>query len=178
MKTLALLYCLIGLTVAPVSSLAGAVTNDYTVVKFSKAYYKLRFGYANADGWYGDDLVITNLTTSPFTLHAVRPHVGYRMKFDRERPMVFSSHPKWTATVANKTNGDEMTVSISDRIKKTYHLGTNDYFVVDIRIADQEVLLKHAKTGELTTLKGNVTNETESVEHPAAHVFPKAASGL
>jgi hypothetical protein len=145
-------------------AVAGDTLEDYQVIQFAQAGIKFFYGQGTSDGQIGDNWVVTNLTVSPFTLLGVQPDGKHGFKFCRDGWMEFGANPKWTATLKSKSTGKKTVLTISDSVAKTFRLGTNDYFVVDIRMAAQEVVLMPTNNSALITLHGVAGDAADHVE--------------
>jgi hypothetical protein len=145
-------------------AVAGDLVQDYQIVRFAQTGDKLRFGMGGGDGYLGDDWTVTNLTVNPFTLIGVHPDGQHGFRLRNDGWMFFGANPKWTATLRNTATTNETTFSISDNVKKTIRLGTNDYFVVDIRMAAQEVVLMQTNSNALIVFHGVASNRTNGVK--------------
>jgi hypothetical protein len=164
MKRTALILALVALCVCGLRLVeADQLSENYEIIRLNESHCKLYWGSRMADGRLGDDWAVTNLTTKPFTLTAVNPSGRSCIRLRRGK-FVFRANPRWTATVRNKMTKKETTLSISDRVSKTVRFGTNDYFVVDIRISDQEVVLMETNSNTMVILHGVASNKTEHIE--------------
>jgi hypothetical protein len=131
-----------------------ANTNAWRIATIqNNAPFKISFGIGNYDGELPNDALITDFRPSPPSIDVFMPGSKQSIKLKNEGNSVFTVHNKLTATVSNQFTHATQTVRITNRPEDTMVLGTNIFWVLDIREKPPCVLLKQTNTGEIVTIK-------------------------
>ena len=158
---------LVTIVIMLVGLVTHADTNDWSVTSVTnKSTRKIHIFIGGGDGYWGHDVLITDFTPSPPTIKVVVPQSRHIGGVGNGRFRVYQS---LTAVLSNSLTHATETVRITNRQKDIIRLGTNDFWVVDIRKNTSTVLLKNVRTGKIITLE-----RQEGEHHPAPYPEQRA----